>query len=264
MFVKSNSIYINNEPIDVMQFSGGEVQVRVPEVEQGSFMTAFLNSSDAILEMILALDAAKDYNIRELTIPYLPYARQDRICAKGEAFSLQVMAELLINSSSADFTIFDPHSSRALDFLDDTRVVHPHQLFSIIPNKYTYIIAPDKGAVDRATAFGYNSGTPIIAATKERDPTTGEITNTAIQLPTTTSKYLIVDDICDGGRTFIELAKVMRSQVEHPITIDLWTTHGIFSQGFDVFKEHIDNIYYSNSRNQDGTGNPYNIHHKEI
>jgi ribose-phosphate pyrophosphokinase len=64
--------------------------------------------------------------------------------------------------------------------------------------------------------------------------------------------FLIVDDICDGGRTFIELAKVLR-----PLTngsIFLYVTHGIFSQGLDVFKGVIDHIYTANLFNPSHEG----------
>ena len=42
-----------------------------------------------------------------------------------------------------------------------------------------------------------------------------------------------MDDICDGGRTFIELAKALK--VDGPRSVWLYVTHGIFSQGFGVF-----------------------------
>jgi ribose-phosphate pyrophosphokinase len=56
---------------------------------------------------------------------------------------------------------------------------------------------------------------------------------------------LIVDDICDGGRTFIELAKKLR-----PMTtgkIKLLITHGIFSKGIEVFDGIIDEVLVINN-----------------
>jgi ribose-phosphate pyrophosphokinase len=55
--------------------------------------------------------------------------------------------------------------------------------------------------------------------------------------------FLIVDDICDGGRTFIELAKVLR-----PLTsgqVKLYVTHGIFSAGFEALAG-LDRIFVAN------------------
>ncbi|MCP5961102.1 hypothetical protein NL379_28225, partial [Klebsiella pneumoniae] len=54
--------------------------------------------------------------IVDLEIPYFPYARQDRICAVGQAFSLDVMTKLLnINADKkagkqGKVTVWDCHS----------------------------------------------------------------------------------------------------------------------------------------------------------
>ena len=55
----------------------------------------------------------------------------------------------------------------------------------------------------------------------------------------------IVDDICDGGRTFIELAKEIKKQTNTPIY--LIVTHGIFSAGFDKLSDELDGIFCTNS-----------------
>ena len=55
---------------------------------------------------------------------------------------------------------------------------------------------------------------------------------------------MIVDDICDGGRTFTALATELRNITSGPIF--LYVTHGIFSHGLDVFKGLIDKIYVAN------------------
>jgi ribose-phosphate pyrophosphokinase len=88
---------------------------------------------------------------------------------------------------------------------------------------------------------------PFIQAEKIRDPNTGAITSTKVNIEKHVGdkNFLIMDDICDGGRTFIELAKVLR-----PLTtgkIMLYVTHGIFSAGLEVFLGYIDEIYCANS-----------------
>jgi ribose-phosphate pyrophosphokinase len=78
---------------------------------------------------------------------------------------------------------------------------------------------------------------------------TGNITATKVDSNTSTfvgsnKRFLIVDDICDGGRTFTELAKVLKKWTDMPV--DLYVTHGIFSKGMSVFDGLIDNIYCAN------------------
>jgi len=59
-------------------------------------------------------------------------------------------------------------------------------------------------------------------------------------------KYVIVDDICDGGRTFIELAKAIK-EGRPTAEVYLVVTHGIFSGGFYDLNEVLDGIYCTNS-----------------
>lgn len=81
----------------------------------------------------------------------------------------------------------------------------------------------------------------VISATKVRDVLTNEITQTAVSEPVKGLRCLIVDDLIDGGRTFSELAKVLK--LKGAITVDLYVTYGIFSYGVDSLKEYLDHIY---------------------
>ena len=55
-----------------------------------------------------------------------------------------------------------------------------------------------------------------------------------------------MDDICDGGRTFIELAKAIRAS-RPTAEVYLVVTHGIFSNGFAELKKELQKVYSSNS-----------------
>ena len=81
---------------------------------------------------------------------------------------------------------------------------------------------------------------------KHRDVLTGQITGTSIIGEAEAKTGIIVDDICDGGRTFIELAKVIRKDYDKLI---LCITHGIFSNGFDELFKYFDQIYTTDSWN---------------
>jgi ribose-phosphate pyrophosphokinase len=52
---------------------------------------------------------------------------------------------------------------------------------------------------------------------------------------------IILDDICDGGQTFVELAKHLKAQGAKAIY--LYITHGIFSKGLSVLKQHFEHVY---------------------
>ena len=91
----------------------------------------------------------------------------------------------------------------------------------------------------------FNGEPEVIQAQKMRNLKTGEIIKTEILGDVKGKKVLIADDICDGGRTFIELAKVLKNK--GAVEVSLFITHGIFSKGLEVFEGLIDAIYTTDS-----------------
>ena len=197
-----------------------------------------------------------------LTIPYFPYARQDRICATGEAFGLKMMCELINTLKAMCVTVVDPHSDvlfgmiENVKVIDQLAVVKSHQKFlsDIGQLENSCLLAPDFGAMKKtskiADAFYHEtqskSVVDVFFAEKERDLATGDIIRTVIHGDLTGRNVIIIDDICDGGRTFIEIAKVLKEEYK-VASISLFVTHGIFSKGLEVFDGLIDNIYTTDS-----------------
>jgi len=91
----------------------------------------------------------------------------------------------------------------------------------------------------------FNGVPEVIQAHKVRNLKTGEIIKTEVLGNVEGKNVLIADDICDGGRTFIELAKVLKN--EGALEVSLFITHGIFSKGLDVFTGLIEHIYTTDS-----------------
>jgi ribose-phosphate pyrophosphokinase len=245
-------------PFKSFVFNGGETQVKIDVVPiaPGSpvVIKAKIMSANDVMELLVLTDAIKrNYKASiHLEMPYLPYARQDRVCDTGEALSLKVFCDLINAQNYASVTIWDVHSDVSLALLD--RVIHVQQWQLVkatfadgLPSD-TIIVAPDAGASKKTYEVAVRMNLRMIQATKHRDVTTGKITETKIvdfNGLESTDKYLIVDDICDGGRTFIELAKVLKSFAPKS-EVHLFVTHGIFSQGLDVFEGLIDHIYCPN------------------
>ena len=241
-------------------FPGGEVHVRLGYSSIGEVITAHIRNSDDVMELLMLTDALRrrhgDQPIH-LVMPYLPYARQDRVCVLGEALSLKVFCNLINAQNYASVEVWDCHSDVGLALLD--RVIHKtaayvinstlreNKTFQVFSDKaIDYVVIPDAGAGKRATAVANVLSMNAIQAEKVRDPATGGITGTVCHTNHIgAGSFIIVDDICDGGRTFIELARVLRPKTNGKII--LYVTHGIFSAGFDALREHIDHIYTANS-----------------
>jgi ribose-phosphate pyrophosphokinase len=111
------------------------------------------------------------------------------------------------------------------------------------------LVSPDAGAYkkvfDVAKEFNIEK---IITATKVRDLKTGQILHTEVPTPDMHNdiKYVIIDDICDGGRTFTEIAKAIKA-TRPTAKIYLIVTHGIFSGGFAQLGEYFEQIFTTNS-----------------
>lgn len=245
-------LYRNGRKVDFdkIVFPANEVHFKIKQLEMNGIhnlnesweiITDIKDSEELMLVILLADYIGNDE--KKLTLLYTPYARQDRKTHWSEPFSFKTFARLINSCGFDEVKIYDPHSDVTPALLNNV-IVDKCNVFEKITSIPDILVSPDAGAMKKNNALAMRWSVPHIIATKERDVTTGEITETKIHtdLSLEGKKLLIVDDICDGGRTFIELAKVLRKH--KPKEINLFVTVGIFSQGYDKVKEHFDNINY--------------------
>jgi len=241
-------------------FSGGEVQVRISnpnDVVDANILriTAELVNSNSIFELALLVDAIRRINPSiaiHLVCPYFPAARQDRVCAAGEALALRVMTDFINSLNFNEVEVWDVHSDVSLALLNRVKNFGPeHFLHDVLINENYVLVSPDAGAMKKVAKVAKTFNVSMITATKIRNPKNGEISGTEIHLPIEShfKKFLIVDDICDGGRTFTELAKAINMHHNMdtgvPAKIELYVTHGIFSKGLDVITDSGISIIYT-------------------
>jgi ribose-phosphate pyrophosphokinase len=221
----------------------------------------FQKNSD-ILELLLFCNAVHEagMHIGELTIPYVPFGRQDRVAVHGECFSLKVFAELINSVNAAKVNIYDPHSDVTPALIKDCHVIHQHEIFDPLLNAHFdndnyFLVCPDGGALKKIYKLlpGLNMCDGVLECSKVRDVKTGEIINTKINVAANVaadligSTCVIVDDICDGGRTFIEIARILKQSYDVK-RVALCVTHGFFTKGMDVFEGLIDDIFTRTGR----------------
>jgi ribose-phosphate pyrophosphokinase len=259
--IRAENLYVP-EPLEkkTFLFSAGEVQVRLPDLigcERLIIESRYPDSQD-ILEIALIVNAAEKFSgfsgFVTVFLPYLPYSRQDRVCYPGEANSLEAFVSLLAAQQSfkskGRVITWDVHSKKAHDAFRGAGISFLNIGANALIKKFgdsvdaSYVVAsPDAGAVDRANAVASTLGCKtVVYGKKKRDSNDGSIIGTLVkdkngdEPDLSGNKVLIVDDICDGGRTFIELAKVLRNCGAEEVV--LYVTHGIFSKGFNVFNEN--------------------------
>jgi len=255
-----------NENNKIWNFPAGEVGIEYFKEDTSKYHLKLENgTSDQIVKVLLQANAIRHQDPSaeiHLLSPYVPYGRQDRVSAPGTSFSLEVFAQIIGTGNFSSITIVDPHSLvtiyelkkyisdicayHASDFMDPA-ILDSIERYSDYGKADIVVLAPDKGAVLRAEecadVLGINE---VHFAEKVRDPATGEIKG--IVAPTIKNNHhvLVIDDICDGGRTFIELAKA----IDHCASKTLFVTHGIFSKGVDIVLEHYNSIWTTDSFKQ--------------
>lgn len=245
-------------------FPGGEVHVKLPELSDNYFViTTTIRNSNDLIELLLISNALRHkcsqnnthYNVT-LFCMYLPYARQDRVCRDGEAFSLEVIASLFKSMKFRRIYLLDVHSE-VYKKLDWGCTVSNISISDIvfrnmggIPNLHNKIlVAPDAGAAKKVEELAQKLNLNYIVAKKKRDLDTRKISVIVSHLDGLLiqgKELLIVDDICDGGGTFVALSnELMRLS---PALVSLYVTHGIFSKGLDVLKDaYISHVYTTDS-----------------
>lgn len=255
------TITVNKFPIEAFNFNGGECHVSIADIAVSDItsVVAYLYSSDDIMQLMMTIDAIKRKNSEvaiDLVIPYFPYGRQDRVCNEGEALSVSVMANMINSLECKSVTIYDPHSAMTENLLNNCTVVNQSDILSKsgiiteIKAKCLTLISPDAGAKPKTQEIAGENNIDAIYCTKSRDVKTGKITATNIPDGVMDKDFIIVDDICDGGRTFIELAKSLKKAGCGDLY--LYVTHGIFSKGLDVLTEYFEHIYcYHSFLNKD-------------
>ena len=162
------------------------------------------------------------------------------------------MADLLNSLKCDRITIIDPHSDVTPALVNNCQIISQGEIIAKsflaqrIKEENWALVAPDAGAEKKIHQVAQNLmsdefSPDIFCAGKVRETKTGKITATTFEGDVEGRKLLIVDDICDGGRTFIELAKVLQAQGAQEIY--LYITHGIFSKGLEPLKPYFQQIY---------------------
>lgn len=231
------------------------------------------------LELIICTVASlRELGVEEIHLytPYIMGARSDRKFEEGGNNYLKDIICPIINSLNfKTITCIDPHSDVLEACIKGFRKksnieVVSHALKSWYThdwNKQITLVSPDAGASKKiyklAEQIGYKGD--IITCSKDRDAD-GKLTKTVVPISPCYSDslkdHIIIDDICDGGATFINIAKTLKERYASMNNenmkgkIYLIVTHGIFSKGFGALSEYFDGIYCTNSYSNLDNFNP--------
>lgn len=239
--------------IETLFFPGGEPHAKIPATLEGDVLL-FLklrtwNDTGIAACVIDALSRNKNVGRLDAFIPYFPGARQDR--SDGLApFTIYLTSQLLSSRLNVRYHLFDTHSEITQKLVCPDILFMPTDLDVPLSQDVAGVIAPDLGAVSRAEAFRnrFYPRSELIKCSKSRNTVTGNLSDYHMPELPLPGRYIIVDDICDGGGTFNLLAReFFKDSVGSHSKLEMFVSHGIFSKGLVNIDPRIEKITTTDS-----------------
>jgi len=238
-------------------FSGGEPHIKLDmstfngkkQDVQVSIRLKSMNDFGMLAVATEALKQCGKLGNCYLFIPYFPGARQDRRVVDGEPLTVGVFAHFINELQYDNVEIFDPHSDVTPAVIQNSDPINNHKFVRKVrgilmgddkPISAFHYISPDAGSnkkifklMQELDPRGFCS---VVKCDKTRNTENGKITNFEVYKDDLEGKpCIIIDDICDGGGTFIGLAEELKKK--NAGDIYLAVSHGIFSKPLRQFKD---------------------------
>lgn len=248
---------------DIIEFSDSQRLLKLTSHVLPNWEVAIVSrfSWDDLQLIIQAVNILRDNEVTkiELVLPYMLGARSDRnfMPYHQAHYMREVIAPIINSLGVSKVHVLDAHS----DVVEAT--INKYKKSSMVrelteiaarerKGRPFVVIAPDAGAEKRAlyasshlTKLYPEQFSGVIQCIKHRDVSTGHITSVEVLGNVNDLDCIIVDDLCDGGGTFIQAAEVLTAKGAHDVS--LVVAHGIFSQGFDRFQGKISKVYTTDS-----------------
>ena len=216
----------NGKPVEIGSFPDGTILIKRGDDHRGfaSIKSQYENDRE-FLALIYLVKHLRRFgcNQIDLTMPYIPNARMDRVKSDEDVFTLRYFTEVLNSLELYSVTVLDPHSSVSEALINNILIRSPkayieHAIadtnggwfnWNTIGDKLL-MFYPDEGAMKRYSGM---INLPYAFGIKKRDWETGIIEglDVAGAVDQIAGKdILIVDDICSRGGTFYHSAKKLK------------------------------------------------------
>lgn len=250
----------------VDKFPDGQNQISIVERtcsrEMGVYkpleIKSRLNNFQDLELIICATKSLRNLGIKEihLNVPYFCGSRSDRQFEEGgNNYLKQVICPIINSLNFESVTTLKPHSDVLEACLNSFKKedlswkLVDCVIMDLLPDdaKLTdmCLISPDAGSYKWVNTIGREHGINVVPCFKERNVKTGEIISFQFTGVVEDKHCIILDDLIDGGKTFIEIAKYLKKM--KAASIWLVIHHGIFSAGFAELSKYFDGIYCTNS-----------------
>lgn len=195
--------------IELSRYPNGENKVWIKDDCKNEDVLILQNFSQPvdqnIMQFCLMVDAVKRLNPKKIigVIPWLGYAKQNKVFRKGESLAAEVVARIVSSSGVDEIILFDVHSENVKGFFSvpvkelsarDLFINHAQSVIASEAKQSFFdqkiatsptaprndkqtcvVVSPDAGAVSRNKYVAEKLNLPIFVIDKERDLGTGKI-----------------------------------------------------------------------------------------
>lgn len=228
--------YVNNQ-----KFSDGELCVDFKNSIRGKrvYILSSPNTSDEIMKLNLAIDAAKRSAAKEIIpiLPYFPYARQDKKDQKRGPIGAKVIVEMLEHRGATGVITFDLHADQIQGFFNipvthlEGKNVFDSYIASIY-NENTILAGPDAGSGKRVKRMKdqlqkyHNISINYVMLDKTRKE--ANVVDEMIIIGDVSGKdVIILDDMVDTAGTLCKAAEVLIDAGANSVRAII--SHGVLS-----------------------------------
>lgn len=215
-------IQVNKEDVAYFKFPNGELGFKPETLHRLDGFDHFhariyYEGQDDLLALAMLRSRYKEKD-GLLTLPYMPYSRQDR--PDIGLFMLRFVADMINDMRFRQVTVLEPHSDVSVALLNNVVV------FPLVPQMFEdmatygdwreatdYVFFPDAGAYKRYGKPLNLDKDSVLFGAKTRD-VSGSINSLEIfgKDDLNQANVLIVDDLCSRGGTFLEAAKKLKER----------------------------------------------------
>lgn len=212
-----------------------------------------------------AWDNLTDGRPLNVHIPCMFQQQHDRRFDTNESFELKLVCEFINSCKFNSVSIFHPHNESALamglnnfkpfdnhDYYNRVKYfIHIHQdlyIDSPDPKKRPLVLSTDAGSFKWVSKVANQWKTDLYAASKVREPNTGNLTQSIDCSDFSGRDIIVVDDLCVYGGTFVGLAQML--QERNCGTLTLVVSHVTVKNPNKKLEVYFDKIYTSDSKFQ--------------
>src|SRR3990170_8968519 len=210
-------------PVVSRVFPDGESYIRLEGTVQGEHVAIVHTTSNPqdnnLMQLAFMANAAKRNGAKKVTavVPYLAYARQDKIFLEGENVSIETVVAMLKAAGIDQLITVNIHAETAL-----SKFSFPAKTLTAIPllaehfvkkgHRKAFALAPDKGAMYIAQQAQQILGGEAGNLEKQRNRHTGQTAQTGKHLDVKGETVIIFDDIISTGGTIVGAARILKEQ----------------------------------------------------